>query len=78
VEGGPIYWEPLKLSKVLMVEEVKGPYMHPNQRLNPIHKWYDPRDIQLTLQRRHYLVYCQNQLLFSRCKSRTCQRSLYI
>ena len=39
----------LKLSKVLIVEEVKGPYMHPNQRLNPIQKWYDPRDIQLTL-----------------------------
>jgi hypothetical protein len=26
----------LKLSKVLIVEEVKGPYMYPNQRLNPI------------------------------------------
>jgi hypothetical protein len=23
----------LKLSKVLIIEEVKGPYMHPNQRL---------------------------------------------
>jgi len=38
----------LKLSKVLIVEEVKGPYMHPNRRLNPIQEWYDPRDIQLT------------------------------
>jgi hypothetical protein len=28
----------LKLSKVLSVEEVKGPYMHINQRLIPIQK----------------------------------------
>ena len=26
----------LKLSKVLIIEEVEGPYMHPNQRLIPI------------------------------------------
>jgi hypothetical protein len=38
----------LKLSKVLSVEEVKGPYMHPNQRLILIKKWHDTRDIQLT------------------------------
>ena len=38
----------LKLSKVLSVEEVKGPYMHTNQRLILIQKWYDTRDIQLT------------------------------
>ena len=35
----------LKLSKVLSVEEVKGPYMHLNKRLILIHKWYDIRDI---------------------------------
>jgi hypothetical protein len=29
----------LKLSKVLSVEEVKGPYIHPNQRLILIQKW---------------------------------------
>jgi len=39
----------LKLSEVLSVKEVKGPYMHPNQRLIPIQKWYDTRDIQLTI-----------------------------
>jgi hypothetical protein len=41
----------LKLSKVLVVEEVEAPFMHPNQRLIPsfpLQKWYDPRDIQLT------------------------------
>ena len=36
----------LKLSKVLRVEEVEGPFMHPNQRLQ---KWYHPLDIQLTV-----------------------------
>ena len=39
----------LKLSKVLMVEEVEGPCMHSNQRLIPLYKCYDLRDIQLTL-----------------------------
>jgi hypothetical protein len=34
----------LKLSKVLMVEEVEDPFTHPNQRLIPL---YDPRDINL-------------------------------
>ena len=29
----------LKLSRVLIVDEVRGPYMHPNQRLNLIQKW---------------------------------------
>jgi hypothetical protein len=38
----------LKLSKVLRVEEVEGPFMHPYQRLIPLQKWYNPRDIQLT------------------------------
>jgi len=38
----------LKLSKVLIVVEGEGSFMHPNQRLIPIQKWYDPRDIQLT------------------------------
>ena len=38
----------LKLSKVLSVQKVKGPYMLPNQRLILIQKWYDTRDIQLT------------------------------
>jgi len=38
----------LKLSKVLSVEEVRGPYIHPNQRLIHIQKWYDTCDIQLT------------------------------
>jgi hypothetical protein len=38
----------LKLSKVLMVEEVEGPLMHPNKRLIPLQKWYDPCDIHLT------------------------------
>jgi hypothetical protein len=37
----------LKLSKVLSVKEVEGPYMYPNQRLTLIQKWYDTRDIQL-------------------------------
>jgi hypothetical protein len=36
----------LKLSEVLIIEEVEGPYMFPNERLIPIQKWYDPRDIQ--------------------------------
>jgi len=36
----------LKLSEVLIIEEVEGPYMHPNQRLIPIWKWYASRDIQ--------------------------------
>jgi len=40
----------LKLSQVLMVEEVEGPFMHPNQRLIPLQKWYDKRDIQLTIE----------------------------
>jgi len=44
----------VKLSKVLSVEEVKGPYMHPNQRLIPIYKWYDTRDIQLTSLPRYF------------------------
>jgi len=35
----------LKLSQVLSVEEVKGPYMPPNQRLILIQKWYDTRDV---------------------------------
>ena len=41
----------MKLSEILIVEEVEeveGPYMHPNQRLIPMQKWYGPRDIQLT------------------------------
>jgi hypothetical protein len=38
----------LKLSEVLLSEEVEGPYMHLNQRLIPIQKWYHPRDIHLT------------------------------
>jgi len=38
----------LKLSGVLLAMEVEGPYMHPNQRLILIQKWYDTRDIQLT------------------------------
>jgi len=37
----------LKLSEVLSVEEVQGPYMHLNQRLISIQKWYDTRNIQL-------------------------------
>ena len=37
----------LKLSKVLLAMEVKGPYMHANQRLILIQKWCDTRDIQL-------------------------------
>ena len=39
----------LKLSEVLVVEQVKGPFIHPNQRLIPLYKWYDPRDIHLTV-----------------------------
>jgi hypothetical protein len=39
----------LKLSEVLSVREVKGPHMPPNQRLILIQKWYDTRDIQLTI-----------------------------
>jgi hypothetical protein len=31
-----------------MVEEVEGPLMHPNKRLIPLQKWYDPCDIHLT------------------------------
>ena len=38
----------LKLSGVLLAIEVEDPYMHPNQRLIPIQKWFDARDIQLT------------------------------
>jgi len=38
----------LRLSKVLSVEEVKSPYMPPNQRLIIIKKFYDTHDIQLT------------------------------
>ena len=37
----------LKLFEVLIIEEVEGPYMFPNERLIPIQKWYDPHDIQL-------------------------------
>jgi hypothetical protein len=37
----------LKLSEVLRSEEVEGPYMHLNQRLVLIQKWYSPRNIQL-------------------------------
>jgi hypothetical protein len=32
-----------------MLEEVEDPFMHPNQRLIPLYKWYDTRDIQLTI-----------------------------
>jgi hypothetical protein len=39
----------LKLSKVLLAMEVKGPYMHANQRLIIIQKWCNTRDIQLTV-----------------------------
>jgi hypothetical protein len=39
----------LKLPEVLIIEEVEEPNTHPNQRLILIQKWYDPRDIQLTL-----------------------------
>ena len=38
----------LKLSGFLLAMEVEGPYMHPNQRLILIQKWYGTRDIQLT------------------------------
>ena len=38
----------LKLSKVLLAMEVKGPYMHANRRLTLIQKWCDTRDFQLT------------------------------
>ena len=38
----------LKLSGFLLAMEVESPYMHPNQRLILIQKWYDTRDIQLT------------------------------
>jgi hypothetical protein len=38
----------LKLSGALLAIEVKGPYMHANQRLILIQKWCDTRDIQLT------------------------------
>jgi hypothetical protein len=37
----------LKLSGVLLAIEVEVPYMHPNQRLILIQKWYNTRDIQL-------------------------------
>ena len=39
----------LKLSKAPSVQEVKGPYTPPNQRLILIQKGYDTRDIQLTV-----------------------------
>ena len=42
----------LKLSKVLRVGEVKGPYMHPNQRIISMQKRYDPHGIQLTTRNR--------------------------
>ena len=38
----------LKLSEVLIVEEVESPFMHTNQNPIPLQKWYDPRDIHLT------------------------------
>ena len=41
----------LKLSKVLIVEKVKGPFIYSNQRLIPLEEWHDTRDIQLTM---HY------------------------
>jgi hypothetical protein len=37
----------LKQSKILIIKEVKGLYMQPNQRLIPIQKWHNQRDIQL-------------------------------
>jgi len=47
----------LKLSEVLIIKKVKGPYIHPNQRLILIQKWRNPRDIQLTrirIDERHF------------------------
>jgi hypothetical protein len=37
------------LSKVLLAMEVKGPYMHTNQKLILMQKWCDTRDFQLTV-----------------------------
>jgi hypothetical protein len=39
----------LQLSKVLLAMEVKGPYMHTNQKLILMQKWCDTRDFQLTV-----------------------------
>ena len=37
----------LKLSEVLIIKKVRGRYIHPNQRLALVQKWYNLRDIQL-------------------------------